>query len=57
LTATTPPTDDDDDGMADDWETANGLDPSDGSDHDTVMGNGYTAIENYINELAEALVP
>jgi len=57
LTPTAPPTDDDDDGMADDWETAQGLDPTDGTDHDTVMGNGYTAIESYINELADQLVP
>ena len=48
--------DGDDDGMPDDWETAHGLDPDDGDDHSTVMGNGYTAIENYINELAEQLI-
>jgi len=57
LTPTSPPTDSDDDGMPDDWETAHNLDPGDGNDHDTLMPNGYTAIENYINELAEQLVP
>ena len=57
LTATTPPTDADQDGIADDWEGAHGLDATDGSDHATVMASGYTAIEEYINELAERLVP
>lgn len=57
LTATPPPTDADNDGMADAWETTYGLNPASGNDHNTVMNNGYTAIENYINELADALVP
>jgi pectate lyase len=56
LTPTTAPGDQDDDGMADDWETARNLDPSDGTDHNTVMPSGYTAIEEYINELADNLV-
>lgn len=54
-----PPTDDgdaDDDGMADGWELERGLDPSDGTDHTTVMPSGYTAIEEYINERADAMV-
>ena len=55
LTPTTPPTDADDDDMADDWELANGLNPADGSDHNTVMPSGYTAIEDYINGLATRL--
>ena len=42
--------------MADAWELAHGLDPADGSDHDTTMPSGYDAIEEYINELADALV-
>ncbi len=57
LVAGTAPTDEDDDGMADDWEEANGLDPTDGSDHATEMDSGYTAIEEYINELAANLSP
>ncbi len=57
LTAGTYPTDDDDDGMADAWEQEHGLDPSDGSDHVTEMESGYTAIEEYLNELAAALQP
>jgi pectate lyase len=56
LTPATPPTDADDDGMADDWERAHGLNPEDGTDHTTVMESGYTAIEEYINELAERLI-
>ncbi len=56
LTPGTPPVDNDADGMADDWETANGLDPTDPTDHSTIRPSGYTAIEEYINELADALV-
>ena len=56
LTPTSPPVDADGDGMADSWEEANGLDATDPSDHTTVMASGYTAIEDYINGLAEALV-
>ena len=56
LTAGAPPPDADDDGMADEWERANGLDPADGDDHATVMASGYTAIEEYVNGLADALV-
>ena len=57
LSPATAPVDADDDGMADTWETARGLDPSNGSDHATVLSSGYTAIETYINELADQLVP
>lgn len=51
-----PPADEDNDGMADAWEADNGLDPADGDDHATVMDSGYTAIEEYVNELADELV-
>jgi len=50
------PKDSDGDGMADIWETANGLDPSkadDTGDHD---GDGYTNIEEYINDIAEMII-
>ena len=57
LTPSTPPTDADNDGIADTWETTHGLNPADASDNSLVMSSGYTAIENYINELAEQLVP
>ncbi len=56
LTPVAPATDLDDDGMADAWETAHELNPGDGTDHDTLMPSGYTAIETYINELADTLV-
>lgn len=56
LTPGTPPADGDDDGMPDDWESAHGLDPSNGSDYATITSTGYTAIEDYLNELAERLV-
>ncbi|MFO0726379.1 MAG: metallophosphoesterase [Myxococcota bacterium] len=50
------PLDLDDDGMADDWERAQGLDPSDPADAQRILGSGYSAIETYINALADALV-
>lgn len=53
----TPPTDTDNDGMPDSWETTHGLNAADGTDHRTVMPSGYTAIEEYINELADTIVP
>jgi hypothetical protein len=57
LTPTAPPADADNDGMADAWETSRGLDPTYGNDHSQVMPSGYTAIEEYVNGLADALVP
>ncbi|MDD9942157.1 MAG: pectate lyase precursor, partial [Myxococcales bacterium] len=57
LTPAEPPIDTDDDGMADTWEQRHGLDPDDGTDHGSLMPSGYTAIEEYINELAAALLP
>jgi pectate lyase len=51
-----PPKDSDSDGMPDDWEKANGLNPEDGTDHGKVMESGYTAIEEYCNGLAENLI-
>lgn len=56
LTPGTPPTDSDGDGMPDTWEDQNGLDSADGNDYNTVMPSGYTAIEAYINEVADSLV-
>lgn len=56
LTPGTAPADADRDGMADAWERARGLSPSNANDHTKVMSSGYTAIEEYINELAAALI-
>lgn len=56
LTPVEPPRDDDHDGMADDWERAQGLDPDNPADHNRLLESGYTAIEEYLNELAALLV-
>ncbi len=56
LTPGEAPADADADGMADAWESDNGLDPANGDDHATVMSSGYTAIEEYINGLSDELV-
>jgi hypothetical protein len=46
-------TDTDKDGMPDEWETKNGLNPNNGNDHALyTLSNTYTNIEVYINELA-----
>lgn len=46
----TPRVDSDGDGMPDEWETANGLNPNDPSDaNGDCNGDGYTNIEKYIN--------
>lgn len=51
LEPTAPPVDDDGDGMADEWEEANGVE-----DPTEVMASGYTAIEEHVNEQADQLV-
>ena len=48
-----PRVDTDGDGMPDDWETANGLNPNDPSDaNGDCTGDGYTNIEKYINGIS-----
>ena len=50
--AATPVTDNDHDGMADDWERANGFDPTNPEDRNVVASvEGYTALEIYLNSL------
>lgn len=43
--------DTDGDGMPDEWETANGLNPNDPEDGPAYAENGYTNLENYLNGL------
>ena len=43
--------DSDGDGMPDEWETANGFDPADGSDGNHINAEGYTALEKYLASL------
>lgn len=54
LHSTPAPADEDHDGMADDWERANGLDPSNAADPNGDFNNdGYTNLEKYLNRLSE----
>jgi hypothetical protein len=53
----TPPTDTDHDGMPDDWETSQGLDPDDPADANATTPCGYTWVEEYINSLIPAPSP
>jgi len=55
--APSPPADSDHDGMPDSWETAHGLNPNDVADGSALADNGYTNVENYLNELAGDTVP
>ena len=56
--APTPPPDSDLDGMPDSWESDRGLNPFNASDAALDRnGDGYTNIEEYINELAISLIP
>jgi len=55
--APAPPPDTDHDGMPDAWEAAHGLDPGDADDGPAFAANGYTNVENYLNELAGDVVP
>lgn len=41
--------DDDHDGMPNDWETANGLNPIDAADRNGIHASGYTNLEHYLN--------
>ena len=53
LASVAAPADADRDGMADAWETARGLSPSNAADRNADRnGDGYTNLEEYLNELA-----
>jgi hypothetical protein len=49
------PKDSDNDGMPDQWEICQGLDTM-GNDANRKMPSGYTAIEEYLNDLAERMI-
>lgn len=51
LNSTEAPVDTDGDGMPDEWEAANGLDPNDPADGKIKGDDGYTNLENYLNSL------
>ncbi len=51
LESTEPPVDSDHDGMPDEWELTNGLNPDDDTDRNVVDASGYTMLENYLNSL------
>ncbi len=44
-------TDSDNDGISDEWESANGLNPNDPSDAMIIGADGYTNLERYINSI------
>jgi hypothetical protein len=48
LNSPPPPTDTDHDGMPDDWEISQGLDPNNPADRNNVRFDGYTQLEAYI---------
>jgi hypothetical protein len=52
LNGGTPPVDSDHDGMPDTWEKAHGLNANNRADGAAFAANGYTNLENYLNELA-----
>jgi pectate lyase len=47
------PTDTDHDGMADEWENENGLNPNNADDRNNIADDGYTMLEKYINSIGE----
>lgn len=49
------PKDTDNDGMPDDWETANGLNPKKNDANAYTFDDGYTNIEHYVNSLAQTI--
>jgi hypothetical protein len=66
LVAGKAPADSDDDGMPDEWEIARGLHPRDPGDASTLVPagksagdrhKGYTYVEYYLNDRADALLP
>ena len=56
LTSLEAKADSDGDGMPDEWETAQGLNPNDPEDGPATAENGYTNLENYLNGLVAHIV-
>ncbi len=56
LSSKDAPVDSDGDGMPDEWEKANGLNPHDATDGPATAENGYTNLENYLNGLVAHIV-
>ena len=55
---TTAQQDSDKDGIPDEWETANGLNPNDSSDGNKYnLSKEYTNLEVYLNSLVNSLYP
>jgi pectate lyase len=53
LKSTTPPADSDHDGIPDDWEKRNGLNPNDPADGREIAKDGYSNLEHYLNSLVK----
>lgn len=51
LKSVTAPADSDHDGMPDEWEKRNGLNPNDPTDRNRAGNEGYTMLEHYLNSL------
>ena len=51
LSSKEAPKDTDGDGMPDEWELANALDPTNPKDGKTIGADGYSNLENYLNSL------
>lgn len=50
------PQDSDHDGIPDDWETENGLDPNDPADGSAIGKDGYAGVETYFNSIEPDIV-
>jgi pectate lyase len=50
------PVDTDHDGMPDEWEKSNGLNPNDPNDRNNVHADGYTMLEIYLNSLVSHII-
>lgn len=55
LNSKNAPVDSDGDGMPDTYEDVNGFDPGDASDGAAIAANGYSNVENYLNNLVSKI--